>query len=288
MTRTSGVAAAQSVAAIDFATIRVSVHDGVANVVLDNPPLNLLDSALITDLRRFVEAVRKDTTIRVIVVASADPEFFSAHGDARFVSEEGLFAKLIRAQDAPLNPMQALHESLRTLPQVTIGKIAGIARGGGHELLMSLDMRFAAIGPTKVAQPETTLGIVPGGGGTQYLTRLTGRARALEAILGGVLFNAETAERYGLVNRALPADALDDYVDSLARRIAALGPAVIDGARRSIDAAFDHDIAEGMRIENEELGKLFTEETTRRTIDLLSRGYQTREGERDLERILHE
>ena len=86
-----------------------------------------------------------------------------------------------------MNLMQVVHEELRSLPQVTIGKLAGLARGGGNEFLMSLDMRFAAVGKSGQAQPETLMGIIPGGGGTQYLTRLTGRARALELILGGEL-----------------------------------------------------------------------------------------------------
>ncbi len=84
---------------------------------------------------------------------------------------------------------------------------------------MALDMRFAAIGKSGQAQPETLMGIYPGGGGTQYVTSLIGRARALELILGGELADAELAERYGLVNRALPPDELDGFVTNLARRI---------------------------------------------------------------------
>lgn len=271
-----------------FSALRVAVDQAVATVTIDNPPLNLLDTALITDLRRFVDSVRDDRRIRVVVLESADPEFFSAHGDAEFVSKPELFAALIRPQDAPLNPMEALHESLRTLPQITIGKVAGIARGGGHELLMALDMRFAALGTAKVAQPEIALGIVPGGGGTQYLTRLTGRARALEVILGGGLIDARTAELYGLVNRALPDDELDEFVHSLALRIATLGTDVIDGAVRCVDAALHQPLAEGLRIENDQLARLFTPASAHRTVELLARGYQTREQERDLEGFLQE
>ncbi|WP_242010331.1 enoyl-CoA hydratase-related protein [Acetobacter conturbans] len=103
------------------------------------------------------------------------------------------------AHDAPegLNPFQAFGELLRTQPQVTIVKLAGFARGGGAEFVAAADMAFAAEGRTALAQCEALMGITPGGGGTQYLsTRMThGRA----------LFDAETAERYGWINRALPA-----------------------------------------------------------------------------------
>ncbi|PWJ26278.1 enoyl-CoA hydratase/carnithine racemase [Branchiibius hedensis] len=272
---------------LSFRALRVAVHDGVATVTIDNPPLNILDTALITDLRRFVDTVRNDGSVLVVVFESADPEFFSAHGDAEFVSKPQLFTALIRSADAPLNPMEALHESVRTLPQITIGKLAGYARGGGLELLMSMDMRFAALDTAKMAHPEAALGIVPGGGGTQFLPRLTGRARALEIILGGGLIDASTAERYGLVNRALPDAQLDDFVDSLARRIAAVGAEVIAGAVRCVDAALSTDLSVGLEIENHELGRLFTADSAQHTIDLIARGYQTREVEKDLEGFLH-
>lgn len=273
--------------ALDVTALRATVDDGVATITIDNPPLNLLDATLITDIRRVVDAVRDDRSILVVVFESADPEFFSAHGDAHFVSEPEVFQALIRDEDAPLNPMEALHESVRALPQITIGKLAGYARGGGLELLMAMDLRFAALGAAKVAHPEAALRIAPGGGGTQYLPRLIGRARALEVILGGGLIDARTAELYGLVNRAIPDDDLDGFVDSLAQRIATAGGGVIASAVRCVDAALSTAHHVGLEIENHELAGLFTPDSAQRTIDLLARGYQTREVEKDLESLLH-
>lgn len=264
---------------------RVSVTAGVAHLTIDNPPINVLDAPLIRDLRAVVEAVRDDPGIRVVVLQSADPEFFLAHGDARFVTDPVLVAELSAGTTGDLNALQVLHESFRRLPQVTIAKIAGFARGGGHELAMALDLRFAAIGAAFVAQPETLLGILPGGGGTQYLTRLAGRSRALEVILGGGLLDAERAELYGVVNRAVPAEELDDVVDALALRIASLSSEVVRAARTAVDAA-DGDLEAGLAVENAQLMSLFTPEAAQRTVDLLARGYQTREGERDLEALL--
>jgi enoyl-CoA hydratase/carnithine racemase len=269
-----------------FTALRVAVEAGVATVTIDNPPLNLLDVALITDLNAYADAVRDDRDVKVIVFESADPEFFIAHGDAHFVDRPETFAALAEGLDGPLNPMQALHEKLRALPQITIGKIAGFARGGGHELLMALDLRFAAIGRARVAQPEVLLGILPGGGGTQYLTRLTGRARALELLLGAALVDAELAERYGLINRALPADELDAFVSTLAHHIAGLPTAVIRAVHTAVEAALTESYQDGLATENEQLGKLFTAEAAQRTVDLLKIGYQTREGEQRLEQIL--
>jgi enoyl-CoA hydratase/carnithine racemase len=228
--------------------------------------------------------VRSDEHVRVIVFQSADPDFFLAHGDMHFIADPAsLLALMSSASPSPLNPMQALHEQLRTLPQVTIAKIAGLARGGGNELLLALDMRFAARGRTGLGQPEALMGIIPGGGGTQYLTRLVGAPRALEAILGATLFEAELAERYGWINRALPAAELDQFVETLARRIAALPSGVVAAAKAAVQAGLA-PLAQGLATENALMGGLFQlPATIARTRQALAAGAQTREGERDLE-----
>ena len=123
------------------------------------------------------------------------------------------------------------------MPKATIAVIEGIARGGGSELAMAFDMRFAALGKARLAQPEVAIGIIPGGGGTQRLPRLVGRARALEVVLGCDDIDAATAEAWGYVNRALPADELRPFVDKLAARIASFPLEVIAAAKRAVDAA---------------------------------------------------
>lgn len=275
--------------------LNVSVGGGVATVRIDHPPLNLLDEVLLPSLRKFTALVRDDAGVRVIVFESADPEFFIAHGDMRFVTEPETVAAAIAAAIAAvpdattpptLNLIQVVYEEIRSLPQVTIAKIAGFARGGGNEFLMALDMRFAAIGRSGQAQPETLMGIIPGGGGTQYMTNLVGRARSLELILGGQLVDAELAEKYGLVNRALPADELDRFVDTLARRIAGLRPEVIAAAKAAVNAAAAPITVESLSVENAVLSALFTADAAELAHRQLAAGAQTREGERDLERLL--
>jgi enoyl-CoA hydratase/carnithine racemase len=264
--------------------ISVGIEQGVATVTIDNPPLNLLDGKLIPDLRQFTSQVRNDDTVRVIVFQSADPQFFIAHGDMHFLTEpERAFT-----DDLPpgLNVIQVLNEEMRSLPQVTIGKIRGFARGGGNEFLMALDMRFAAIGKSGQAQPETLMGIYPGGGGTQYMTSLIGRPRALELILGGELADAGLAERYGLVNRALPDDELDGFVTTLARRIAALGPNLIGIVKAAVDAA--DSTKRDLAAESSLVSKLSFPEVAALARKLLAAGVQTRSGELRLEEILNE
>lgn len=269
----------------DYSALHITLDQGLATVTIGHPPLNVLDLALITELMRFVATVRDDEQVRVIVFQSADPDFFIAHGDMNFIADPASLAAFMgAAAPSPLNPMQELHEQLRTLPQVTIAKISGLARGGGNEFLLALDMRFAAIGRTGLAQPEVLMGIIPGGGGTQYLTRLVGAPRALEAILGTALFDAELAERYGWINRALPADELDQFVDTLARQIARLPVGVAAAAKAAVQAAALGPLQEGLATENQLMGGLFQlPATIERTRQALAAGAQTREGERDLE-----
>ncbi|APR82537.1 Enoyl-CoA hydratase [Minicystis rosea] len=273
----------------DYTTLHVEVSDGVAWVTLAHPPLNLLDSELVPELKRFVREVRSDEAVRVVVLQSNVADFFAAHVDAGYMLDAEGFMRL-GAADGPtsLNPMQHLVHSVRTLPQVTIAKLRGRLRGGGNELAMAADMRFAAAGRTFLSQLETRLGIIPGGGGTQLLAHLVGRARALEIILGGDLFDAETAERYGWVNRTLPDHELDAFVDSLARRVAALSPAQIRAAKAAVDGALGVDLEALLKHEGQVLGLVYPapDAVVDRTRRALSGGLQTREQELDLEGAL--
>jgi enoyl-CoA hydratase/carnithine racemase len=280
----------------DLPALHIDVVGGVATVSIDNPPLNLSDGTLLPSLRRFVTQVRDDADVRVIVFESADPDFFIAHGDMRFITEPDVLAAAGAATMAAnpggefpptLNLMQVVHEEVRTLPQVTIGKLTGLARGGGNEFLMALDMRFAAIGKAGQAQPEVLLGIMAGGGGTQYMTALAGRARTLELLLGAQLADAELAERYGLVNRALPADEIDEFVSSLAHRIGALSPEIIGAVKTAVTAAAAPITREGLSTENALLTPLFSADAAALARKLLDAGMQTRETERNLEAMLN-
>src|SRR5258707_2209597 len=201
----------------DYQRLRIAVGDGICRATIDNPPINLLNAELIIELGRFGAEVAADDEVRVVVVDSADAEFFVAHADVTLIQQ--LPTGDTTLHDVP-SPFVAMADAFRTMPNATIAVIEGIARGGGSELALSFDMRFAALGKARLAQPEVVLGIIPGGGGTQRLARLIGRGRALEVILGCDDIDAATAEAWGYVNRALPADSLRPFVDTLANRIA--------------------------------------------------------------------
>ncbi|MFI6122144.1 enoyl-CoA hydratase/isomerase family protein [Streptomyces sp. NPDC051064] len=262
-----------------YQTLRVSQKDGVSHVTIDNPPVNVLNVAVMTDLRRLLTSLAGDDAIHVIVFDSADPDFFLAHFD--MTATPDALAGLMADLPDGVNVFQAVGEQLRRQPQVTIVKLAGKARGGGAEFVVAADMAFAAIGKAGLGQIEALMGIVPGGGATQYLTERVGRNRALEIVLGADLMDAETAERYGWVNRAVPADQLDEFVDRLAGNIAALPGGVVAAAKRAI-VLRDH--SDGLAGENDAwAGLVFRPATAQLMSAGLDNGAQTRDGEQDLE-----
>jgi enoyl-CoA hydratase/carnithine racemase len=215
--------------------LAVAVGDGVARATIDNPPINLLDLALLLDLDRFSREVDADADVKVVVLDSADPEFFIAHADV------GLILQLPREERsepaAELGFFHAMVDRFRTMSKATIAVIEGRVRGGGSELVSSMDMRFAALGKAMLGQPEVALGIIPGGSGTQRLPNLVGSARALEVILGCDDVDAATAERWGWVNRALEPDDLHPFVNELVQRIASFPAIAIAAAKDSVAAA---------------------------------------------------
>ena len=200
-----------------YECLKVRSSQGVAFVTIEHPPINLFDMALILEVDRVGRELEADAEVRAVVVDSADPDFFIAHADVELI-----LAASGEARETPKEPslFQQMVDRFRTMPKATIALIEGICRGGGSEFVLSMDMRFAALGKAALAQPEVAVGIIPGGSGTQRLPRLMGRGRALEVILGCEDFSAEQAERYGYVNRALPAEELRPFVENLAYRIA--------------------------------------------------------------------
>ncbi|SOX51883.1 enoyl-CoA hydratase/isomerase family protein [Mycobacterium ahvazicum] len=263
-----------------YQLIRVAAADGVCRATIDNPPINLLDVPLLNEFDRLARQVAADDEVRVLIVDSADPEIFIAHADV------GLILDLPACKTGDdvglhdeLTPFHAMTERIRTLPKATIAVIEGVCRGGGCEFAMAFDMRFAAIGATVLGHPELAVGIIPGGGGTQRLPRLVGRARALEVILGCLDIDAETAEAWGYVNRALPAEKLRRFVDKLAARIASSHAVAIANAKRAVDAATT-DLPTGLRIEDQLFRETLAQPKARELLQaVIDAGAQTRDFE---------
>lgn len=259
-----------------YQLIRVATADGVCRATIDNPPINLLDVPLLNEFDRLAREVAADDQVRVLVVDSADPEMFIAHADVGLILD--LPADDVGLHDE-LSLFHAVTERVRTLPKATIAVIEGVCRGGGCEFAMAFDMRFAALGVTVLGHPELAVGIIPGGGGTQRLPRLIGRARALEVILGCMDVDAETAEAWGYVNRALPADRLRRFVDNLAGRIASSQAVAIVNAKRAVDAATG-DVVEGLRIEDQLFRETLAQPAARQLLQaVIDAGAQTRDFE---------
>ncbi|MGW1048902.1 enoyl-CoA hydratase/isomerase family protein [Streptomyces sp. NPDC002521] len=150
--------------------------------------------------------------------------------------------------------------------------------------MAAADMAFAAIETAGLGRIEALMGIIPGGGGTQYLRDRVGRNRALEVVLTADLFDAETAASYGWINRALPTHELDEFVDRIARNIATLPDGVIEAARRSLPA---DDFKEGLLRENDALASTISLPAAQHLISgALQDGAQTPAGERDLEGLM--
>ena len=261
-----------------MSAIGVSIDEaGVAVVTIDHPPINLMTLDVFIDLARAIERLAGDDDVRALVLRSADPDWFIAHFDVEAI----LSFPTDQPQPTELNGFHAMCEQLRTMPKPTIAQIAGRVGGGGSEVALSCDMRFATPGAV-FSQPEVALGILPGGSGTVRLPRLIGRSRALEVILGCDDVDAATAERWGWINRVIPDDDITTFVDRLAGRIAsfpahAVGAAKASVVRSEIDVV-DQLLGEGAAF-NATLAEPSAQSAMRRFLDL---GGQTPEGERRL------
>ena len=185
------------------------------------------------ELRRIADLLDDDPDVRVVVFKSDIPDFFSAHADGAVILN--LSSDLAEERTELAHSGQA-YTRLRQMKKATIGQIDGRARGGGNELLLCFDLRYAST-RSLFAQIEVTMSLMPGGGGTQRLTRLVGRANALEIMLTGDDYSAEVAERIGLINRALPEDKLASYVEGVALRIALFEPEAVRRIKESVDLA---------------------------------------------------
>ena len=180
------------------------------------PPMNLLGPELVRDLVSLIQRAEADEGVKVLVFKSADPDYFISHVDLNKVSEyRDEAAKLTGEASIAL-----LFRYLSASPLVSVAQIEGRVSGAGSEFVLACDMRFAARGSAVFGQFEPSFGTIPGGGAAQHLTRLMGRGRALEVMLSAEDYDADLAERYGWINRALPAAEIDDFVRSLANRIA--------------------------------------------------------------------
>src|SRR5947207_2472003 len=207
----SETATAQSVVSVS------RERDGVALIHLNPPPANSYNRAFLDELNAAVDEVRWDANLRgAVLVSDLAPRFFSAGADITNFLQSTQAERVMTV----LHAQEILLKIERT-PKIFVAAISGHALGGGLEIALACDLRFAAAGEYRLGLPEVTLGLLPGNGGTQRLQRLVGRTRALDMMLTGQPVNAERALEIGLVERVVPTDQLVptavEYVAALAK-----------------------------------------------------------------------
>jgi enoyl-CoA hydratase/carnithine racemase len=200
-------------------------------IVFDYPPFNIVDATLYQALQGLLARMDASPSLRVVVFESANPEFFLAHFD--LTGKTGNITTAVGPSGLPI--LTDTFVRITRSPVASIAKIRGCVRGVSSEFVLACDMRFASRENTLLGQPEVGVGVHPGGGGTERLPLLVGRGRALEIVLGANDFDGDTAAQYGYVNRALPDDELNGFVDALARRIATFDGRAIAAAKRLIN-----------------------------------------------------
>ncbi len=200
-------------------------HPGRWTITFSNPPINMFVPETIVELGAVMTELETDTSVKVVVFQSGNPDFFIAHLDV---------AKAVERPEV-LGLWRDFVLRLASTPVVSIAKIRGRTRGIGNEFVLACDMRFASRQNALFGNPEVGVGLGPGGGALEWLPRLVGRSRALEFVLSGDDFDADIAERYGWVNRMLDDDDLDSFVDTLARRLASFDREALAAAKAQIN-----------------------------------------------------
>ncbi|TYO62145.1 enoyl-CoA hydratase/isomerase family protein [Bradyrhizobium hipponense] len=193
-------------------------------VIFNNPPINTIDDRTYDEFFDLVAEIEAEPSLKVVTFESANPDFFIAHYS---------LAEPRSRFGAPrwIEPATRLAQS----GVLSIAVIRGRARGGGSEFALACDIRFASREKAVFGQPEVGIGLIPGGGALERLPLLVGRARAIEIILGSDDFDAETAERYGWINRAVPDAELDGFVDNYVRRILSFDKQALQTAKSTIN-----------------------------------------------------
>jgi enoyl-CoA hydratase/carnithine racemase len=200
-------------------------HPGRWTITFSNPPINMFLPSTIVELGALMTDLEADPSVKVAVFQSANSDFYIAHLDVAKAA----------AQPEVLDLWRDFVLRLSSAPVVSIAKIRGRTRGIGNEFVLACDMRFASRHNALFGNPEVGVGLIPGGGALEWLPRLVGRSRALEIVLSADDFDADIAERYGWVNRALDDDDIDSFVDTLARRLASFDREALAAAKAQIN-----------------------------------------------------
>ena len=232
----------------------VSYHseDGIGFITLDNPPANSYDHAFMEELGQAIVDAADDTSGKVIIVRSSSPKFFSAGADVKSFARQD-------AEDS-MAMIELAHQGLgriASIPKIFIALIQGHALGGGLEIALACDLRFAARGSYRLGTPEVTLGLLPGNGGTQRLPRLIGLSRALDLMITGRRITPGQAHALGILDRLLPADRADAMTLEYARGLAGGAVEAIGAIKQAAVSGLEHPLEDGLARERELVAGLF-------------------------------
>ncbi len=226
-----------------YEVIQLEKENGIATITLNRPPMNPLNSQIFRELAIAADELQADDSVKAVIITGAGDKAFAAGAD---ISEM-----------VNLTPIEAYtfcqgsriaFEKIENLGKPVIAAINGLALGGGCELALCCDFRLAA-DTAKFGQPEINLGIIPGGGGTQRLSRLIGAAKTKELIFLGEVFDAAAAEKIGLVNEVVPADSIMEEAQKLAEKLASKPAVAMKMAKNSINSGANVDIASALTME---------------------------------------
>jgi len=235
---------------MSYETLIVEVKDGVSLVRLNRPEaLNALNSVLLGELARALDAAEADEAVRCVVITGSE-RAFAAGADIKEMSDKS-YAEMFSQ-----NFFAAAARRIETFRKPIVAAVAGYALGGGCELAMLCDFIIAA-DTAKFGQPEINLGVVPGIGGTQRLTRFVGKSKAMDMILTARMMDAAEAERAGLVSRVVPADKLLEEAMAAAAKIASQSPLAVSMAKELVDAAYETTLTAGVALERRLFHSLF-------------------------------
>jgi enoyl-CoA hydratase/carnithine racemase len=238
--------------------VTFSADDGIGTILLDKPPANSYDLEYVQELGAAVEAAAGDDDVRVVLLRSASETFFCAGADIK--------AFQAGPHERNMEMIETSHRALSSIariPKIFVAEINGHALGGGLEIPLACDLRFAAEGDYRLGTPEATLGLLPGNGGTQRLPRLIGRSRALDLMITGRTVTPQEAYELGIVDKLLPADELHEQTLDYAAKLAGGATTAIGNIKLAVNEGIDDGLERGLGRERELVEELFLSEDGR-------------------------
>ena len=237
------------------AVVTFSKAESIGTITLNRPPANSYDIQFMQALDAAIDAAESDPQVKAVILKSTSDKFFSAGADIK--------AFLANSAEANMEMIRTAHHALEKMtlsPKVFVAAINGHALGGGLEMALACDLRFAAEGNYRLGLPEVTLGLLPGNGGTQRLPRLIGANKALEMMLTGETVSPEEARQLGLVNKLFPADRLFEETETFGRKIASGASAAIGQIKHAVYQGISLPLHEALGMERDLIEPLFKTE----------------------------